>query len=378
MLILSRRHYFPVFQGFMLLILFASCSKKQNDLPPETFKALHPLKETAFYNKEYVADINSVRYVEVRSRIRGHVERIYVDEGMMVSEGQLLFSVSSREFELELQKASAAVKVAEADLKAAEVDLYNVQPLVEKNIVSKAELEMTKAKVTALKAKVDEALAHEQQALLNLSFSQIRAPYKGKINRIPNKVGSLVHEQDVLTTISDNSEVFAYFHMSEIDYLNYIEESKRNNNQSVKLRLTNGQMYAYEGKIEITESEFDQTTGNIAFRARFPNPEGLLKHGSNGKIILPKLIENAIQIPQRSTFEIQDKIYVFVVGPDSIVEQRNILTSIRLNDMYVVSRGLTESELIIFEGVQSLKNGHKVSPSVMTREEILSAINLNQ
>lgn len=355
---------------FAVLLFAASCGNENTAQTPEKFQVIKPIVQTVSYKNEYVAEIHSVRYVEVRSRVKGYVEQVHVDEGQFVHEGQLLFTISSKEYKHELQKAQAALKNAIADLKAAEVELSNTRSLVEKNIVSKAELKILEAKVEALKASVEEAEAHKEQAALNLSFSQIKAPYKGIINRIANKMGSLINEGDMMTTISDNKEVFAYFHLSESDYLNYIASKDKEESQRVSLVLANQTMYNHEGIIEIIESEFDRSTGNIAFRARFPNPDKILKHGANGKIIVREDIENALLVPQKSTFEIQDKLYAFVVKKDSVVEQRNIVSKLRLPHYFVIESGLSKDESIIYEGVQSLKDGDKIVPELVEAANI--------
>lgn len=318
-----------------------------------------PLLKDTTYSHEYVAEIQSVKYVEVRSKVKGYIEKIYVDEGQPVKEGQLLFSLNLLEAEKELQKADAAYKNALAHEKVSEVELKNVQLLVEKNIVSKTELDVIKAKTDALKADVEEALVHKEQAALQLSFAHIKAPYHGVINRIPNKVGSLLAEGDMLTSISDNHEVFAYFNLSEVDYLNYIA-NKETKDQTVSLKLANHALYYHKGKIEMIESEIDHATGNIAFRARFPNPEGILKHGANGKIVVNKQLLNALLVPQKSTFEIQDKLYVFVVKPDGVLEQRNIIPNMRFPDFYAVKSGLSKDDKILYEGVANVKDGTKI------------------
>ncbi|HNP60601.1 MAG TPA: efflux RND transporter periplasmic adaptor subunit [Nitrospirales bacterium] len=322
---------------------------------------IYPVVEDAEYSSKYVAQIQSVNYVEIRSKIRGYIEKIYVDEGQPVKKGQLLFALTNNVFEKELQKANAAYRSALADLKVAKVELANVTVLVEKNIVSKSELYVIQAKVDALKADVEEAMANKEQEALNLSFSKIRAPFDGFINRIPNKVGSLIAEGDILTSLSDNREVFAYFNLSEVDYLNYIASGERGT-KVVSFELANQVLYGYEGTIEMIESEFDSSTGNIAFRARFPNPDGLLKQGANGKVIVHKILENALLIPQKSTFEIQDQLYVYVVNQDNVLEQRNIVSKMRLPNLYVVESGLSEDEQILFEGVENVMNGDKVHP----------------
>jgi membrane fusion protein (multidrug efflux system) len=298
-----------------------------------------------------------------------------VDEGQFVQEGQLLFTVSSRLIRHELQKAEAALKNAIADLKAAEVELTNEKNLAEKNIVSKAELKMFEAKVEALKASVEEAEANKEQAALRVTFSQIKAPYHGILNRIMHKTGSLIEEGAMLTTISDNKEVFAYFNLSETDYLNFITSSDQEASKRVHLILANQQPYHHEGKIEIIESEFDKSTGNIAFRARFPNPERILKHGANGKVIVKKQLDSALLVPQQSTFEIQDKLYVFVVGKNRVVAQRNVVPKMRVPHYFVIESGLSKDETIVYEGVQSVKDGDSIVPQMVAAEKVAALLN---
>jgi len=368
-----------LFRGFVLVsgilfvtLLTASCKKATESADTEVFQVMKPIVKNVKYHHEYVAEILSVQYVEVRSRVKGYIERVHVDEGQFVSEGQLLFTISSRTLRYELQKAEAAVKNAIADLKVAEVELANVRGLAEKNIVSKAELKMNEAKVEALKASVEEAEANKEQAALRLSFSQIKAPYKGVINRIAKKMGSLIDEGEMLTTISDNREVFAYFNLSESDYLTYITTKDQEAAQHVSLILANQTPYDHEGRIEIIESEFDRSTGNIAFRARFPNPEKILKHGANGKVIVKEQLQNALLVPQQSTFEIQDKLYAFVVKPDSTVEQRAITPKMRIPHYFVIESGITANETIVYQGVQNLRGGDKIVPARIEAEKVLS------
>lgn len=338
----------------------------------DSYQIISPIERNSSYTSEYVAEIQSVRYVEVRSKIKGFIEKNYVDEGQTVTQGQLLFTLSFSEFEKELQKAEADYKAALADLKAAEVEFANVRRLLEKDIVSKPEVDVLEAKVNALKAKVEEALAHKEQVALHLSFAQIKAPYDGLINRIPHKMGSLVEEGDMLTSISDNREIFAYFHLSEIDYLNYITSDEKEI-KTVSLKLANGEIYPYRGKIEMIESEFDRESGNIAFRARFPNPEAILKHGANGKIIIEKELKNALLIPQKSTFEIQDKLYVFVLGKNNVLQQRNVEPKMRLTDYYAIESGLRKDDKLVFEGVESVKNDMKIQPVYVDMAKVMAA-----
>ncbi|MGR8940351.1 MAG: efflux RND transporter periplasmic adaptor subunit [Gammaproteobacteria bacterium] len=354
-------------------MFMASCSSKNETDTVDSHQVVSPIVKDVTYSNEYVAEIHSVKNVEIRSKVKGYIEKNYVDEGQAVKKGQMLFELSTLEFEKELQKADAVYKNAIADLKAAEVELNNVKLLVAKNIVSKTELHVTQAKVEAMKADVEEARANKDKAALHIAFAHIKAPFDGVINRIPNKVGSLIQEGDMLTTISDNREVFAYFHLSEIDYLNYITTEDKDI-KTVSLKLANNALYGHEGKIETIESEFDRSTGNIAFRARFPNPEAILKHGANGKVVVKKQLKNALLIPQKSTFEIQDKLYVFVANQEDVLEQRNIISKMRFHDFYVVDAGLSENERILFEGAENERDGNKIHPVCVDLAKVMPLI----
>jgi RND family efflux transporter MFP subunit len=346
--------------GFAFLL--ASCVSEAVTEARETFKVVSPRNTDTVYHDEYVAEIAAVQNVEVRTRIKGFIQTIHVDEGKTVVKGQKLFSINSTQHEQELQKAIAVLKNAVAELKLTEIELENVKKLLEKNIVSKSEVSLLETKVDALKAKVEEAEAHKSQVENALSFTEIRAPFDGIINRIPNKTGSLVEEGELLTTISNTKEVFAYFNLSENDYLNYMTNGDESGSKMVNLVLVNDSVYEHKGKVETIESEFDQSTGNISFRARFPNPDAILKHGANGKIIVEKKLANALLVPQTSTFEIQDKLFVFVVNKDSVVEQRNIIPQMQIPHYYVIKSGVTSKDKIILEGVQNAKNGEKIIP----------------
>lgn len=346
---------------FLCCLITIACESKIKSSQIDTHEVIAPFVRDMNYSSEYVAEIHSVRYVEIRSKIKGYIEKQYVDEGQAVGEGQSLFKIGHRELDKELQKASAAYKGAKADLQAAEIELNNVRRLVEKDIVSRTELDVMKARVESLQARLEEALANQEQVALKISFSQIKAPFHGFVNRIPHKVGSLIDEGDMLTSIADHREIFAYYHVSEIDYLNYVA-TREHNEKAVSLRLADNTIYGYEGKVEMIESEFDSATGNIAFRARFANPDGLLKHGSHGKVIVNKEIKDALFVPQKSAFEVQDKLYVYIIQPDGTLKQRNIVEKMRFSDYYVIESGLSKTERILYEGAEHMKDGDKIEP----------------
>lgn len=352
-----------VFTAVIALMNLACCtSEKEEKKEDSKFTITSPLKMDTSFTKEYVSQIRSVRNIEIRAQEKGYLQNIYVDEGQSVKAGQLLFRIMPKVYEAELHKAQAEVK-------AEEIELRNVKLLADKNVVSKNEQAMAQAKL-------DQARAEVSLAKLHLSFTEIRAPFDGTIDRIPLKLGSLVDEGALLTSLSDNSQVFAYFNVSEPEYLDYQTNVKGRGNQKVSLLLANNELFKDRGNVEVVESEFDKETGNIAFRARFPNPGKLLKNGQTGKVRMVVPLRNALVIPQKATYEIQDKVYVFVVGKDHTIHSRNIVITAEMPDMYVVGSGLAENDKILLEGVQKVKDDEKIKYEYLEPKEVLTHLRL--
>lgn len=355
-----------------VIIILASCSQTSQQKKEETFKVISPFVTDTVYINEYIAEINALQNVEIRTRVNGFIETIFVDEGQTVHKGQILFSISSTEYQQELKKAKASTKNAIAELKSAQIELENSQKLLDKKIIGKPEYDLATEKVDALKAKVEEAELNVAQAELNLSFTQIRAPFDGIINRIPNKVGSLLEEGTLLTTISNNKEVYAYFNVSETDYLNYVATKDEGKSKEVSLILANGTVFKHTGVIETIESEFDKSTGTIAFRAKFPNPEQILKHGSTGKIQIKATLKNALLIPQKATFDRQEYLCVFVVGEGNTIQVQKITSLMRLPHLFVVGSGLSPEDKILYEGLQLVKEGDKIVPKMISFPQVIN------
>jgi membrane fusion protein (multidrug efflux system) len=344
------------------MFLIACNQKKREENLQDKYQVISPIVIDTTYTKEYVAEIQSLQNVELRSRVKGFIEKIYVDEGQAVKSGQILFSITSQEYKEDLQSANAQLKSALAEVKIAEVELNRVNTLVNKKIVSKTELELAQAKLDALKGKVDEAKSAISIAKLNLSFTQIHAPFNGIINRIPNKTGSLIDEGTLLTSISDNKEMYAYFNVSEKEYLAFVKQKELEGHKEATLRMADNQEHPYKGVIETVESEIDKNTGNLAFRARFPNSDLVLKHGASGKICINLPLKNVMIVPQKSAFEVQDKLCVYIVNDKNVVELKSFVSKLRLPHAYVVESGLSINDKIIFEGVQLAKEGEQVIP----------------
>lgn len=349
--------------GLYAILVNTGCTTKGAEKEEAgKYKITAPLLADTSFVKEYVSQIRSVRNIELRAQEKGYLQNIYVDEGQFVKAGQLLFRIMPKLYEAELMKA-------QAEAKAAEIEVQNTKALAEKNIVSKNELAMAQAKL-------EQANAEVALAKLHLSFTEIRAPFSGTIDRIPLKLGSLVDEGELLTTLSDNSEVFAYFNVSEPEYLDYKTNATNKVDTRVGLLLANNQPLKYQGVVETIESEFDNETGNIAFRAKFPNPDGLLKHGETGKVQMVVPVKNALIIPQKATYEIQEKVFVFVVDKDGVVRSRNITIANQLPDLYVVASGLSANDRILLEGVQKVKDDDKIAAEFVAPREAVAQLKL--
>lgn len=345
-------------------IFMTACSETPTAKENKKYQVIHPLIKDTSYEREYAATINSIQNVDIRNRIKGFIEEIYVDEGRKVVKGQLLFRLNSAEIEQLVRKADVMIQTAEAELRGVEIEYENTKKLFDKNIVSKSELDLLATKVQLNKAKLRLAKVEKEQAQLHLTFTEIRAPFSGVINRIPFKKGSLVDEGSLLTSISNNEFVYAYFNVTESEYLDYLQN--RQKADRVQLILANNSLYQETGIIETSESEIDASTGNLAFRAKFHNNKNLLKEGSSGKILLPARIKNAILIPQKSTFEIQGNIFLYVIGKENKVSVKKISPLFRLSNFFVVTDGITKNDLIILEGIQSLKEGEKIQTELIS------------
>lgn len=318
--------------------------------------------DTTIY-KEYIADIQASKNVEIRSRLTGFLEKIYVDEGATVHAGQILFKVNDEEYKADFAKAEAALNIAISEAKTVELEKERTKKLVEKNIVSTTEQELIDIQLKAALSKIEEARAVKNQMQTKLSQTLIRAPFSGRIDRLHLKEGSLLEEGSLITSLSDLGGVHVYFDISESEYLDLAADALDGKDvfkKEVKLLLANGAEYPLQGNAKIVESEFDRSTGSISLRAHFDNPKGLLKHGASGKIAVPVSMGLNMFVHQKSVLEIQDKSYVYVVKDNSTVEMKPFVTGQRVGHYYLIKEGLTGDETIVFEGVQALRDGMSI------------------
>lgn len=350
--------------GALCTLLFAqSCKNKDEKKEDEvTYQVTNPLQKDTVVTKEYVAQIQSVKNIEIRAQEKGFLQSIYIDEGQSVGAGQPLFKIMPQIYQAEVMKTKAEVEQAR-------IELQNASTLAGNNIVSPNERAMAKAKLDGSRAEMQLAQTH-------LAFTNIRAPFSGLINRIPLKIGSLVDEGALLTTLSDNSNVYAYFNMSEPEYLNYQTHAAERGSQEVKLLMANGDAFPEKGYVQTIEGEFDNETGNIAFRAKFANPNRLLRNGETGKIQMSIPVNKALIIPQKATYEIQDQVYVFVVDKNGVAKSRNIKVAYELPDIYIVASGLNPEDKILVDGVQKVKDDQKIKMQYQNPQKVLQNLTL--
>lgn len=358
-------------------LLFAACAgekKHSTDKATAKIPIVSVIEKDIHLDKVYVSDIQAIQNVEIRSRIPGFLERVHVDEGSFVKKGQLLFTLNDQEYKAEIAQSRAGLNSVIAEARTAELEQERVKLLVDKNIVSATELDVAKAKLRAMNARIEEAEARLSHAQTRLSYTRILAPYDGMIDRIPLKVGSLLEEGTLITSVSDISSVFVYFNISENEYLDYLRRKVNHpeeGNNAIRLILSDGKEYEFPGKVETVVSEFEESTGSIAFRARFPNPGYLLKHGATGKVKLSREIENALMLPQKAVFEIQDRNYVFVLDAANVVHLRHFKPRTRMEQFYVVESGLKEGERIVYEGIRNIKDGMRIVPRMISADSLL-------
>lgn len=322
----------------------------------EAFPIAVPQVINAPDEREYVGRVTATRYAELRGRIRGVVQKVAVDEGQTVKANQVLFTLSAHDLQQQLRLAQAATKTAEAELAVAVLEERNTQLLLDKGVVSEAEMALAHSKVQSLEAKIEETKASAGQASIQLGFAQIRAPFDGVVNRLYHRVGSLVQEDDLLTTVTNTAEVYVYFQLSERDYLAYRDRLTAAQ-AKVSLKLADGTLYPHAGEIDAVASEFDRETGNLAIRARFTNPEGILKHGASGTVLLTNQLENVLVIPQKSTFDVQGNLYMYTLDKNNVVHARKITPRLRLKDSFVIESGLNADDRFVLEGIQRITEG---------------------
>lgn len=345
--------------GLAALCLLACTPHPHKHEAEGVFAVTTPLRKDVELTREYVAQVNAIQHIEVRAQERGYLTEIFVDEGQLVEEGKQMFQIMPLLYKADMQRAAA-------DVDTANIEYKNTKMLADKNIVSAAELSLGAAKLNRAKAELSLAQTH-------MRLTEIRAPFTGLMDRFDVRLGSLVEEGDLLTTLSDNRTLWIYFNVPEAEYLDYKSDPEQK--MAVKFKMANQKLFDQDGKVETIEADFDNTTGNIAFRATFPNPTGLLRHGETGNIMVAANYPNAQLIPQKATFEILDRRYVFVVGDDGIVKSRPIEVAAEMPHVFIISSGLADTDKVLLEGLRKVQDGKHIEVKFEQPAEVFAQLN---
>jgi len=360
---------------FITIALFlASCSSEPAPVavaPPPTLPVTTVSETSQQTFIDYPAAIQGASDLEIRPQIAGTIDKVLVNEGQLVSKGQLLFRISELPFRAQLNNAKAALSAAKAAVLNAQLEIDKLSPLVQAKVVSAFQLQTAKTTHQIALANVEQANAAVNSAQINLNYTQIKAPISGYIGRLPKKQGSLVSptDMDALTQLSDVHEVRVYFSLAETDFINFNTNYQGNSVAdrikhlpSVSLVLADQTVYPIQGKIDMIDGQFDKNTGAITLRASFANAKGLLRSGNTGKIRMGLTHEHAILVPQSATVEMQDKIFVFAVGKDNKVNKTAIAIDGKAGTNYLIKAGLKSGDQIVLTGLDRLQDGQLIQP----------------
>jgi membrane fusion protein, multidrug efflux system len=358
----SSRTTLPLLLSFTLL---AACQGRHEVAGEHEFKliASRPLQQDVRVSREYVCQVQASRHIELRALERGYIEKVVVNEGQRVKAGQPMFQILPLTYQAEQQKANAEVA-------AARVELDNTRRLADGNVVSPSELALADAKYRR-------AQAEERLAQAHLGFTDIRAPFSGLMDRLEVREGSLVEEGELLTTLSDNARMWVYFNVPEAEYLEFASKPDSDRAQPVRLRLANREFFKEPGRIAVIEADFNHETGTIPFRADFANPDGLLRHGQTCNVVLETPVPQAVLVPQKSTFEVLDHTYVFVVDAKGVVHQQRIEVREGLEDLFIVSKGLAPGDVVLIEGLRQVHDGQQVNVEMAPADKVYGSLKLH-
>jgi membrane fusion protein (multidrug efflux system) len=374
-------------------VIIASCGNKNDSSAQATgapqvkeYKTLTLQPKSATLNTDYPASIQGQQNIEIRPRVEGYIDKIYVDEGAIVKTGQPLFKISAPEYEQQVRTAGASVKSAQASVSSAKLAVNKVKPLVEKGIISKYDLESAQYSYEAALATLAQANASLVNAKTNLGYTTVTSPVDGIVGSIPFRLGSLVSSNtvDPLTTVSSIGNVYAYFAVNEKILLDFTQNSGSESTLAQKIKklpevsllLSDSSTYDQKGRIETVNGLINTETGSVNIRARFPNPKGIIRSGSSTTVRIPREVKEGLLIPQSATFELQDKIFAVTVGKNGKTKNVNItILDNKAGNYYVVTSGLKAGDQIVLEGVATLKDGTQIKSQNQNAETVYADLN---
>ena len=367
------------------ILYFAACTgKAANQQAPPPPPALPVVKleiGSATTWQSYPATVEGTTNIDIRPQVSGYLEKIYVEDGSWVSQGQPLFRINQKEYTQYSKTAEANINLAKANVEKAQVEVDRLEPLVANKVIAEVQLKAAKAILHEAQAGYAQAVSGKTSADITLGYTVISAPVSGYVGHINFKQGSLIGrgEQLPLTVLTEVSNVHTYFSMSEAEFLRFSAnipggsmEEKIKNLPPVELELADNTIYPEKGKVELVQGQFNRTSGNISFRALFTNKQKLLRSGISGRIRIPFEQQNKLLVPQQSTYELQDKIYVFALGDSNKVVSKQIKVIGKSGNNYIIENGVTSGESIVFSGIQRLRDGAVILPQPTSIDSALA------
>ncbi|WP_240975446.1 efflux RND transporter periplasmic adaptor subunit [Chitinophaga fulva] len=386
---IRSRHLIP---GLMIACLvpaaLSSCGNKAGaaaagmEAPVPELPVMTLDTTTAMTTNDYSALLEGKVNVDIRPQVDGYLDKIFVDEGSYVKAGQPLFQINDQTYREQLNKDIASLHAMESALNAAQLEVDKVKPLVDNKVMAEMQLKTALATLQTAKANVEQARAAVASSRINVGFTLVKAPVSGYIGRIPKRIGNLVGKGDAtpLTTLSDISEVYAYFSMSENDFMNFSKgasgatlQQQLKQLRPVTLILSNGEAFTHKGRIEMIDGQFNKTTAAISLRATFPNPASLLRSGNTGKVRVEQLYSGVIQVPQAATLELQNKVFVYQLGDSNKVERRILDLAGRSGENFIVHEGVKKGDKIVTAGIETLMEGAVVKPAASSKDTVATA-----
>lgn len=356
-----------------LLITMASCGNKNanpfgdTDTAPKEYPTAVLTPQNVELETVFPVTIKGQEDIEIKPRVDGFIEEMYVDEGSVVKRGQRLFKINNPQSIQSLTTAKAALASSEAQVSTAKLNVDRIRPLAEKGIVSKVQLETYENTYQTAVAAREQSKAALLNAEATISWATVTSPVDGVVGAIPYRLGSLVNSGNTLTTVSSTGNVFANFSMNEKELVNLLN-GLEGNTQAEKIKnlpeitfiMADKTVYPEKGKIKTVTGQVNVTTGSVNLRAEFPNPNGILRSGFSGNIAIPRYLDSVLVVPQRATFTQQDKYLIYKVQGDSVVQTMISVTPTPDGKNYVVINGLNTGDRIVEDGIITLKDRAKI------------------
>jgi len=365
-----------VFSMVLIMLSVTSCKQKQQGQMPNIYPVMTVESSDRALEENYSATIKGQLDISVYPQVSGFITKVSISEGQKVKKGQSLFTIDQTSYKAALTVAKADVAAAKAAVSTALLSYESSKVLFSKKVVSNFDLKTSENSLRKAKAALEQALAQEINANNNLMYSEVKSAADGVVGSLPYKVGALVGPTipTPLTTVSDNNNMSVYFSMTETEILDIVRKYGSTNKAletmpAISLKLIDGSIYKEKGKIVSISGVINNSTGTVSIKSTFPNPNGILRSGATGSVILPYTYNNCVVIPQTAVFELQNKAFIYRLiegkAQAGVVE----LEPLNNGQEYIVKSGLKAGEVIISDGVSMLRNGMAIQPKQASAED---------